>query len=89
MITNIEQLLQDYASYSFMEGKIDENTMNRLIEDAQNYIDKLNELKLLSLHNVVGQNEQLANFCKKISRQEDCPVEFQDIVNKEFWNLIG
>tara|TARA_B100001750_G_C15323054_1_gene503231 strand:+ start:253 stop:510 length:258 start_codon:yes stop_codon:yes gene_type:complete len=65
MITNIEQLLQDYASYSFMEGTIDENTMNHLIEDAQNYVAKLNELKLLSLHNVVGQSEH----CKH--NQED------------------
>ena len=30
----------------------------------------------------------LADFCKKISQQEDCPTEFVDIVNKEFWNLI-
>lgn len=30
----------------------------------------------------------LAKFCKEISQQEDCPAEFIDIVNKEFWNLI-
>ena len=30
----------------------------------------------------------LAEFCKNISQQEDCPAEFIDIVNKEFWNLI-
>jgi len=30
----------------------------------------------------------LAKFCKQISQQEDCPAEFVDIVNKEFWNLI-
>ena len=36
-----------------------------------------------------SETEQLANFCKKISKQEDCPAEFQEIVNKEFWNLIG
>jgi hypothetical protein len=30
----------------------------------------------------------LAKFCKEISQQEDCPAEFVDIVNKEFWNLI-
>lgn len=28
------------------------------------------------------------NFCKKISDQQDCPKEFIDLVNKEFWNLI-
>lgn len=36
-----------------------------------------------------SETEKLANFCKKISKQEDCPAEFQEIVNKEFWNLIG
>ena len=30
----------------------------------------------------------LAKFCEKISQQEDCPPEFIEIVNKEFWNLI-
>ena len=49
-IDTIEKLLQDYASYSFMEGTIDENTKNHLVEDAQNYVAKLNEANLLSLH---------------------------------------
>lgn len=71
MVTKIEQLLQDYASYSFMEGKIDENTMNHLIEDAQNYVAKLNELKLLSLHNVVGQSEQLLAVAEYIYNHFD------------------
>lgn len=31
---------------------------------------------------------ELAKFCKLISEQHDCPPEFQEIVNKEFWNLI-
>jgi len=30
----------------------------------------------------------LADFCKHIAKQEDCPAEFIEIVNKEFWNLI-
>ena len=38
MIDTIEELLQDYARYSFIEGTIDENTMNHLVEDAQNYV---------------------------------------------------
>ena len=56
MIDTIEKLLQDYASYGFMEGTIDEDTMNHLVEDAQNYVAKLNELNLLSLH-LVSNNE--------------------------------
>ena len=50
MIDTIEKLLQDYARYSFMEDTIDEDTMNHLVEDAQNYVAKLNELNLLSLN---------------------------------------
>lgn len=57
-------------------------------EDIKQIADMYYKKQLL-LHNVVGQSEQLANFCKKISKQEDCPAEFQEIVNKEFWNLIG
>jgi len=30
----------------------------------------------------------LSEFREKISQQKDCPPEFIDIVNKEFWNLI-
>lgn len=32
--------------------------------------------------------KNLAKFCKKIAKQKDCPPEFIEIVNKEFWNLI-
>ncbi len=67
MIDTIEKLLQDYASYSFMEGTIDENTMNHLVEDSQNYVAKLNELNLLSLHHVSQQRELLLDFLSKIN----------------------
>jgi len=30
----------------------------------------------------------LSKFCSKIAQQKDCPDEFIDIVNKEFWKLI-
>lgn len=61
MFKKYEELLQDYARYSFMNGIIDENTMNHLIEDAQNYIS---ELSKLNQHNVSGRNEQLlCTFC--------------------------
>lgn len=43
-----------------------------------------NENAALTLHDV----SNLAKFCKEISQQEDCPAEFTEIVNKEFWNLI-
>lgn len=34
------------------------------------------------------KKDVLADFCKKISEQVDSPAEFQEIVNKEFWNLL-
>ena len=47
MINTHEELIQDYARYSFMQGTISEETMNHLIEDAQNYVTRLNSEKLL------------------------------------------
>ena len=49
MINTLEELLQDYARYSFMEGTIDENTSMHLVEDAQNYIKALSKENLLSI----------------------------------------
>ena len=34
------------------------------------------------------EREALAKLSKWAVSQKDCPSEFQDIVNKEFWNLI-
>jgi hypothetical protein len=51
MINTLEELIQDYARYSFMEGTINENTCMHLIEDAQNYIKTLGEEDLL---NIIG-----------------------------------
>ena len=31
----------------------------------------------------------LIKFCKKIAKQKDCPTEFIEIVNNEFWNLLN
>ena len=47
------------------------------------YINVNNDILLN--HNKI---ETIANFCKKISKQKDCPSEFIEIVNKEFWNLL-
>jgi len=32
--------------------------------------------------------DNLIKFHEKINQQKDCPPEFLEIVNKEFWNLI-
>jgi len=37
--------------------------------------------------NILDVNS-LAKFCKKVAKQQDCPPEFIEIVNKKFWNLI-
>ena len=52
MINTLEELLQDYASYSLVEGVIDENTSMHLAENAQNYIKEMKKEKLLSISGV-------------------------------------
>jgi hypothetical protein len=54
MINTLEELLQDYARYSFIEGTIDENTSVHLVEDAQNYIKTLGKENLLNIPVVIG-----------------------------------
>lgn len=56
----------------------------RIISNAKDRaLDELKkEIKILR------NDSTLADFCKKISKQEDCPAEFVDLVNKEFWKLI-
>jgi hypothetical protein len=51
--------------------------------DAPSVATELEEL-FLKLQRV----SNLAKFCQKIAKQKDCPPEFIEIVNKEFWNLI-
>lgn len=41
----------------------------------------------------VGQSnasriDVLVEFCRSVAKQKDCPPEFIEMVNKEFWNLI-
>ncbi|AQS93992.1 hypothetical protein BXQ17_07920 [Polaribacter sp. BM10] len=57
MINTLEELLQDYARYSYMEGTIDENTSMHLIEDAQNYLKALGKENLLSICGVVSTSK--------------------------------
>ena len=72
--------LNTFGNFTSVEQEFNYNQLE-VIYEAMNQV--------LHIANVVGRSEQLANFCKKISKQEDCPAEFQEIVNKEFWNLIG
>ena len=65
---------------SLLNAKFDQ--LCKLAEDYAEY-------KQLLQSRVVGRSEQLADFCKKVSGQKDCPAEFQEILNKEFWNLIS
>ena len=62
-------------------------------EEAREYLYK----QLISGGNQDNKSESsctifdvsnLAKFCQKIAKQEDCPPGFIDIVNKEFWKLI-
>ena len=69
----------------------DENTMAMTKEKFIEVVSELCKGKPdsdnTSKLNIDGVNI-LAKFSKKISQQSDCPAEFTDIVNKEFWNLI-
>lgn len=72
MIETLEELLQGYASYSYLEGTIDENTMLHLTEDAQNYIAQLKSKDLLSIkENMVEEiNEILENIAIKFDKRK-------------------
>lgn len=38
--------------------------------------------------NEIRDTEVLSEFFTKISEQQDCPPEFQKIVNEKFWELL-
>ena len=38
--------------------------------------------------NEIRDTEVLSEFFTKISEQQDCPPEFQKIVNERFWELL-
>lgn len=75
--------------------ELEKSTLNDLIKyESADYHDlqmiaEIDQALQLIQSCVVGRSEQLADFCKKVSNQKDCPEEFQEIVNKEFWNLIS
>ena len=88
--------------YSFLTELIDEfatsetishDTFNKAINIRSNIIadddlwDGMDDADADSKLNIDGVNI-LAKFSKEIAKQSDCPSEFLDIVNKEFWNLI-
>ena len=49
MINTLEELLQDYASYSLNLDLIDEKQRQALDEKSENYIKQLNQLNLLGI----------------------------------------
>ena len=49
MINTLQELLSDYARYSFMEDKIGIETSETLQKGAKDYIKRLRELKLLNI----------------------------------------
>ena len=91
MINTLEELIQDYARYSFTEGTIDENTSMHLIEDAQNYIKALGKENLLSISGVSGSAD--ANYwserCKHAENiYENCPCD-PDITDDQIEAISG
>lgn len=79
MITKGKELTPDV--YEELRDLLEEISISSKAKD--NAIDDLKkEIRRIANHDV------LANFCEKISKQEDCPAEFIELVNKEFWNLV-
>lgn len=79
--------LRDNLDPKLKRSQITGEAYNEIIEDAKKGIARAksrNENSGLTIPCV----SNLAKFAKKISQQKDCPSEFVDIVNKEFWNLI-
>ena len=81
MINTLEELIQDYARYSFMEGTIDENTSMHLVEDAQNYIKALGKENLLIISNVSKSFYCYKEEIKGYRCESCCSTE-----GKCFWN---
>lgn len=46
------------------------------------------ELHTFKEKQIKSKEDIISEFCKKIIQKKDCPSEFIEIVNKEFWNLI-
>jgi len=73
-------------------GYHDDKVMGTAFETVQLKIESLmsngNNATLESAKCNKHDVSNLSKFCKQISQQKDCPAEFVDIVNKEFWNLI-
>ena len=74
-----------------MRKKIEEAIKTTLVvenkESIHYAIDKILLLLDVSKSESI-EREALAKLSKWAVSQKDCPSEFQDIVNKEFWNLI-
>ena len=90
MINTLEELLQDYASYSLIEGVIDENTSMHLIENAQNYIKELTKENLLSIGGVSksfasGKNAVIVGCYRGHEFEDGELVEIISNLDNELW----
>jgi len=52
----------------------------------KNKKDKDNNVK--NKKKLLEKNKIIIDFYKKVSKQKNCPVEYVDILNDNFWNLI-
>lgn len=79
--SNINALKELYILKTAIKNiDLNHNNINKILNKT-NDVNMKNEQ---TIHNI----NTLIKFCKNINQQENCPPEFQKIVNKEFWNLI-
>jgi hypothetical protein len=67
-----------------------ENAIKGSIWHVFNIMNRIERKKINLRKPFKGDQERVNKFLKKIIQsQKDCPSEFIDIVNKEFWNLMN
>lgn len=70
------------------EGDCENYDAGKLCGTGDSYFVRVENVDTGDRQLTIPDVSNLAKFCKKIAKQEDCPPEFIEIVNKEFWNLI-
>ena len=68
MITNLEDLLKDYASYLFIENAINETARMNIEDYAEDYIKQLRKENLLTIPAVVVRSEQCNHSFQRVER---------------------
>jgi len=84
---NVVLFLKDEIPEVLKESGHTEDDYKLILSETEQEFKSFKTSKLFK--NQSAKQKVLEEFCKKIIKeQEDCPKEFIDIVNEEFWNII-